>query len=196
MTNPGTRDLRTSAYGVRALAHPLRGELIGLLDLEGSAPATRCAEVLGESVASCSYHLGILAKYDYVELVPGITGREKPWQLTTPHQTKPGSHPFLGRSRRVASIACRQRGIARSRVTTVKATSLRRGTRSIRVGCRVPSTGSSVFVTSDELRGIKEEMTSLLRRYDDRQLEQNGRPADARRSRVFFSTSVDPRRGD
>jgi hypothetical protein len=48
---------------------------------EESATATRCAEVLGESVASCSYHLGILAKYGYIEPVPGQPGREKPWRV-------------------------------------------------------------------------------------------------------------------
>ena len=41
---------------------------------------TRCALVLGESTASCSYHLGVLAKYGYIVAAPGA-GREKPWRL-------------------------------------------------------------------------------------------------------------------
>lgn len=41
---------------------------------------TRCAVVLGESTASCSYHLGILAKYGYIVPAPS-EGREKPWRL-------------------------------------------------------------------------------------------------------------------
>ena len=75
--------LAPRALALRALAHPLRWKLIDLLGSEQSATATRCAEVLGESVASCGYHLGILAKYGYVEPVPGRTGREKPWRLAT-----------------------------------------------------------------------------------------------------------------
>src|SRR6516165_11911099 len=72
---------------LRALAHPLRWKLMDLLGSEQSATATRCAEVLGESVASCSYHLGILAKYGYIEPVPDRPGgREKPWRLTTYEQ--------------------------------------------------------------------------------------------------------------
>src|ERR1022692_3884909 len=78
------------ALALRALAHPLRWKLIDLLGSERSATATRCAEVLGESVASCSYHLGILAKYGYIELVPGQAGREKPWRLTSYRQELSG----------------------------------------------------------------------------------------------------------
>src|SRR5580700_6140922 len=68
---------------LRALAHPIRWKLIDLLDSEDTATATRCSEVLGESVASCSYHLGILGKYGYTEMVPDQPGREKPWRLTS-----------------------------------------------------------------------------------------------------------------
>ena len=78
------------ALALRALAHPLRWKLIDLLGTEESATATRCAEVLGESVPSCAYHLGILAKYGYIELVPGHTGREKPWRLASYEQDLSG----------------------------------------------------------------------------------------------------------
>src|SRR2546430_9958735 len=71
---------------LRALAHPLRWKLIDLIGSEQSATATRCAEVLGESVASCGYHLGILAKYGYIEPVPDRTGRQKPGRLASPRE--------------------------------------------------------------------------------------------------------------
>jgi hypothetical protein len=65
---------------LRALAHPLRWRLLDLLGAEGTVTVTRCALVLGQSTASCSYHLGILAKYGYI--VPaGGEGREKPWRI-------------------------------------------------------------------------------------------------------------------
>ena len=69
---------------IRALSHPLRLELIDVLG-EGPATATRCAAVTGESVASCSFHLRMLAKYGYIEPAPR-SGREKPWQLTSSSQ--------------------------------------------------------------------------------------------------------------
>ena len=48
---------------MRALAHPLRLDLLDLLG-DGPLTATQCAEATGESVASCAYHLGTLAKYE------------------------------------------------------------------------------------------------------------------------------------
>jgi len=45
---------------------------------------------LGESEASRSYHLRILAKYGYVVRVPGQEGREKPRQLTSRAEPVPG----------------------------------------------------------------------------------------------------------
>ncbi|WP_232665039.1 winged helix-turn-helix domain-containing protein [Pseudonocardia sp. TRM90224] len=72
----------TEPKELRALAHPTRWAIMDLLGIESTVTATRCAEHLGESVASCSYHLGMLAKYGYVEPADGGQGREKPWKLT------------------------------------------------------------------------------------------------------------------
>jgi hypothetical protein len=70
-----------SRTSLRALAHPLRWQLIDLLDSTGQATATQCADALGETVASCAYHLSILGKYGYARQVTGHAGREKPWEL-------------------------------------------------------------------------------------------------------------------
>ncbi|MEV0469459.1 winged helix-turn-helix domain-containing protein [Streptomyces prunicolor] len=67
---------------LRAYAHPTRMKLVGLLRVEGPFTATRAAELTGESVASCSYHLRMLAKYGLVEEAEGGQGREKPWRAT------------------------------------------------------------------------------------------------------------------
>lgn len=66
---------------IRALTHPLRLELLELLD-DGPATATECAAGTGESVASCSFHLRTLAKYGWIEPAER-RGREKPWALVT-----------------------------------------------------------------------------------------------------------------
>src|SRR5690606_30942861 len=52
---------------LRALAHPIRLRLIEELGDLGEATATDCARRVGESVASCSFHLRQLEKYGYVE---------------------------------------------------------------------------------------------------------------------------------
>jgi predicted ArsR family transcriptional regulator len=76
---PGFRRLE-DPQTLRALAHPIRISLLELMSREGSVTVTRAAEVLGESTASCSYHVRQLAKYGYVEPAGGGRGRERPWK--------------------------------------------------------------------------------------------------------------------
>lgn len=69
----------TSAAALRALGHPTRLRLLGRLRLRGDSTATECAAEIGESAASCSYHLRTLAKHGFVEQVPSDDGRERRW---------------------------------------------------------------------------------------------------------------------
>lgn len=73
----------TDPKALRAVAHPTRLELIGLLRRAGPLTATQAAERIGESPASCSFHLRQLAKYGMVEEAGGGRGRERPWRATT-----------------------------------------------------------------------------------------------------------------
>jgi predicted ArsR family transcriptional regulator len=72
----------TDPRALRAYAHPTRMALVGLLRRDGPLTATQASQVVGESVASCSFHLRQLAKYGLVEEAGGGRGREKPWQAT------------------------------------------------------------------------------------------------------------------
>jgi hypothetical protein len=85
MAEENRRSVRrlTDPKALRALAHPLRLSLIGLLRRDGPLTATRAGELLGESSGSCSFHLRQLAKYGLVEPALGGRGRERPWQATT-----------------------------------------------------------------------------------------------------------------
>jgi DNA-binding transcriptional ArsR family regulator len=71
----------TDPKALRALAHPLRIELLETLAMHGPATATDLAERVGESAANCSWHLRQLAKHGYVEEAGGGTGRQRPWQI-------------------------------------------------------------------------------------------------------------------
>src|SRR5215475_13569317 len=72
----------TDPKALRALAHPLRLQLVGQLRVHGQLTATQAGELLGESSASCSFHLRQLAKYGLVEEAGGGHGRERPWRAT------------------------------------------------------------------------------------------------------------------
>jgi DNA-binding transcriptional ArsR family regulator len=93
---------------MRALAHPVRIELLRVL--REPRTATECAEALGESPQSCSYHLRTLAKYGFVERAPAANGKERPWRKvktglnwsasTDPEASRALSSTFLARDMR------------------------------------------------------------------------------------------------
>ena len=66
---------------LRAIAHPLRGRLLGMLRVDGPSTASRLAQRVGESSGVTSYHLRQLASYGFVsELTERGNGRERWWQ--------------------------------------------------------------------------------------------------------------------
>jgi DNA-binding transcriptional ArsR family regulator len=70
----------TDPRTLRALTHPSRLALLEVLDREGPLTATQAGELIGESPASCSFHLRTLAKYGFVEEAEGGRGRQRPWR--------------------------------------------------------------------------------------------------------------------
>jgi DNA-binding transcriptional ArsR family regulator len=67
---------------IRALAHPVRLDLLELLVAISPATAAQCGRVLGVSQASCSFHLRQLEKYGFVEDAgPGDDKRERRWRV-------------------------------------------------------------------------------------------------------------------
>jgi DNA-binding transcriptional ArsR family regulator len=72
----------TDPLAIRALAHPLRLDLLDVLAAIGPATAAQCGRVLGVPQANCSFHLRQLAKYGFVEDAgPGDDRRERQWQI-------------------------------------------------------------------------------------------------------------------
>jgi DNA-binding transcriptional ArsR family regulator len=66
---------------LKALAHPLRVELLELLRFEGPATASALARRLGESSGATSYHLRQLARHGFIEEdARSARGRERWWR--------------------------------------------------------------------------------------------------------------------
>ncbi|RAG80888.1 ArsR family transcriptional regulator [Streptacidiphilus pinicola] len=172
---------------LRALAHPLRWKLIDVLEREGSATATRCAELLGESVASCAYHLGILAKYGYIEADPARAGREKPWRITERQQRLGGEE--LDLEGQLASEAA---------VDAFLEHEFGRIRRRVRQRDLQPPDwrqagsvlGSTMWITAAELQEIRQQLLDLATRYADRDDDASRRPQGARHVRLFAATTV------
>lgn len=66
---------------IRALAHPLRHDLMSILGRLGQATTADAARELGISHGLASHHLRQLAKYGFVEQVKGKDHRERPWRM-------------------------------------------------------------------------------------------------------------------
>ncbi|APS23145.1 ArsR family transcriptional regulator [Streptomyces sp. Tue 6075] len=65
---------------LKALTHPLRLTLLGLLRQHGPATASELAVRTGESSASTSYHLRVLAKCAFVAEADHRDSRERRWK--------------------------------------------------------------------------------------------------------------------
>jgi DNA-binding transcriptional ArsR family regulator len=77
--DPGTRVLR-DPKAMRAMAHPVRLQVLEILGDEGPLTATELGERIGESPANTSFHLRTLAKYGFVEEAERGKGRSRPWR--------------------------------------------------------------------------------------------------------------------
>lgn len=169
----------TDPRALRAYAHPTRMTLVGLLRREGPFTATRAAELTGESVASCSYHLRILAKYGLVEeAAPGGPGREKPWRATA----ESTDWPNYSDDPAVAAAA-------EALTAAVAENHLHRMTRALETRSALPRewqeaerfTDTTLYLTSEELVGLGERLDALIAEYTDRTADPALRPEDARR---------------
>ncbi|MDP9820262.1 ArsR/SmtB family transcription factor [Nocardioides massiliensis] len=170
----------TDPIRMRALAHPLRLQLMDVLAELGEATATECAARVGESVASCSFHLRQLAKYGFVEPAER-RGRERPWRRTADQLTTrpdPGVPGSLDAATELGRLhlhdVVRRAGDALARVDEepaewVGATTLRSHT---------------VLATADELVELAAAMDALLAPYVARRDDPDAAPATARRAQV------------
>ncbi|MFF0423485.1 winged helix-turn-helix domain-containing protein [Streptomyces sp. NPDC004520] len=167
----------TDPRALRAYAHPLRMSLVGLLRSSGPFTATRAAELTGESVASCSYHLRILAKYGLVEEAPGGRGREKPWRATARYTEWPeySEDASVAEAADALNVAVAERYFERV-------------TRAIENRHRLPREwreaeefgDSLLHLTPGELAGLGERIDALLRPYEARSSDPSLRPEGAR----------------
>lgn len=82
MTRPlNPQDRALDIASLKALAHPLRVDIIDALSIHGQSTASGLAERLGESSGATSYHLRQLEKHGFVREVVGRgTARERWWE--------------------------------------------------------------------------------------------------------------------
>ncbi|BDZ41709.1 transcriptional regulator [Paraoerskovia sediminicola] len=169
----------TDPRELRALAHPTRFALLDLL-AEGPLTATQCAERLGESPASCSYHLRQLARYGHVTPAEGGTGRQRPWKVRDEGIRWDESSPAgEAAGRLLAETVDEHRFESWRRFRAVRAEQPEEWRRS------ALSTDVLAWLTPAELRAVTQKIYDVFGEYEHREADPSQRPQDASLVRFF-----------
>jgi DNA-binding transcriptional ArsR family regulator len=157
---------------VRALAHPLRLELLDLLRFDGPSTATELGRRVGESSGSTSYHLRQLARYGFIEEAPSRGRRERVWRFRRRRLVLAGDGSG-GRELLVQMLSLEAHGLERF---------LAQG--------EPPDWDAASFfqtrafrLTPDELAELRDGIAELLGRF--RRAEADDAPTDARPVRLL-----------
>jgi hypothetical protein len=156
----------------------------------GSATATQCAQETGESVANCSYHLNLLAKYDYVEKAEGGQGREKPWRMVGRSQRFGGEDATDDDGRLAAQAA--SSAFLDYEFALVRDRSLRSHLEPPQWQAALGLDSTNDFMTPAEVEEMRIEVRRLMDSFRDRRDDPAKRPEGARSVNLFFSTTVKP----
>jgi predicted ArsR family transcriptional regulator len=168
----------TTPGALRAMAHPTRVSLIGVLRREGPLTATQAGELIGESPASCSFHLRQLAKYGLVEEAGGGRGRERPWRATTMFTAWPdvAEGPAAeAASQALRSVLAERYFDAVHRWVAARPGEPEEWQRAAQFG------DSMLYVTAEELAALRAETEAMMDRFIERQTRPELRPPGARR---------------
>lgn len=83
---------------LKALAHPVRLRMLGMLRIDGPATATQLAARLGLNSGATSYHLRQLAQYGFIEDAPATSRRDRWWkashEITSVHPAETEGEAF------------------------------------------------------------------------------------------------------
>jgi DNA-binding transcriptional ArsR family regulator len=162
----------------RALAHPRRLALLGLLRIEGPLTATQAAALLpGESSGSCSYHLRQLARYGLVEEAPGGKGRQRPWRATSLFTSWPDVAPT---PELAAATAEFELLIAEQQFARLARWLVSRSTEPVEWQEAASFGDVLLYLTPAELAELRSDLEKLAERYLERVADPALRPEGAR----------------
>lgn len=177
----------TDAERIRALAHPVRLELLDYLDTAGQATATECAAHTGESVANCSFHLRVLAKAGFIEPAER-QGREKPWRPVASNRMldiDPESPSSLHAVRELVGLSVVREAERFRRFMAEN------DTRPPGWEDTVTLSTARFWATADEMRELVETVHQLTERFAGRNDDASLRPDGARPGRLVAMVNPD-----
>ena len=173
---------------MRALAHPVRLDLLEALSVHGPLTATEAAALVGESPANCSWHLRQLAKYGFIEEDPAARGRQRPWRKAHAGMSWSESSPdprSAAAARALTQVFFeREFRLVKDAMSAPQLPDWEDATIAIQtIG----------WLTADELRELHDEVLALLVRHRERVLDPSLRPEGARPVRMLALATPDDR---
>ncbi|WP_182900886.1 helix-turn-helix domain-containing protein [Microbispora sp. H10830] len=172
------------AKGLRALAHPVRVQVVGLLRKHGPSTATRLAELLSINSGAASYHLRRLAAAGFVEEDAGRgNARERWWRAV--HQSTHFDDLDLAEREPEATLAYLQSVAAiytmRAQRTINELQTMPRAWRNA-----ADMSDWALRLTPQEATALREELWAVVTRYRRDSPEAAGAPDDAERVSVIM----------
>ncbi|MGW1951842.1 ArsR/SmtB family transcription factor [Streptomyces sp. NPDC001920] len=170
------RDRRIKDLGtLKALAHPLRMNLLRALTIGRVATASQLAEQVDEAVSLVSYHLRKLAEHGLIEEAEpqSADGRERWWQPAS-DGVSIRDEDFRDAPEKAAAHTAASRLFAEQRTDMYRRWLDQRSHWSPEWNRVASSTESNLRLTADELAELNQELLAVLRRYDEQ-----GRAAEA-----------------
>lgn len=188
---PGQDTLRASDPAVlRALAHPLRVEILTLLDgTRGDLTASEVAELTDQTVANCSFHLRTLERAGFVVRAEP-RGREKPWRAAHRNvdlRPDPTDHESVRAAGAVGALYVQREA---ARVIDVLTAPDPFGAPQWNEAVTV--TVSRFWATAEEMKELGEGIQRLTAAYVGREVDPSRRPPGARRGRLFAAVNPEP----
>lgn len=170
------REVRTltEAKALSALANPFRARMMDALKVDGPSTASMLASRTGQAVGSASHHLKVLAAAGLVEEAPELATdrRERWWRLVSAgtrwSRAELGDDPAAVAAAHEAEALSLRRQVERVHEWMANAES-------------VPEWDDAAFVTQnwlrlspDELHQLAEELMSVLARWGEREVPDDG----------------------
>lgn len=163
---------------IRALAHPLRLDLLAVIGRSGQATTADAARELGISHGLASHHLRQLAKYGFIQQVVGKDNRERPWRPTENSYRWPDSHAD---PEATAATSVLEQVIAERVLDGFLRWQQQREDWSAQWLDGSGLATTTVYLTAEELAEITREFEMMVRRYSDARPigDAAARPADS-----------------
>ena len=174
---------------MRALAHPMRLRILGLLRVDGPATVGMIAERTGEAAGSASYHVQTLAKHGFVEPAPELArDRRERWWRAAHQVTSWQPAEFLDDPERHAASDAMRRAVLDSYHRELLGALDAEATLEPEWVAASDSSDGAAYLTLDEFRELNAELAAVRDRWFARGRDERVRLEGARAVRWITHT--------